>query len=496
MDAATISAVVSEIAPLLVGRAPGKVFQTGGQSLAIDFGLREHGYLFISVEPAAPRLYLIKRRVRELEKASRPLTQFALSLRKELARTTLRSVQKTAEDRIVRFEFEGTTELGEQKKRTLIAQLTGRSANLLLLDEGNVILAQMREGVGPGQIIGEKHELPVAGRGTSPTNRGSHAGSPRGMVDSEGSLKGVRSPGVSAGKSVSEQLDTIYTNLANEKAIQAQQSAARAHLRKEISRRKRLLKQLESDLAENADAEQQKRIGDLLLANVGTAKRNGTTLKMIDYFAEGAPEIEIEVDEKLTVPEEASRRFKLYSRSKRARAQIAKRIKEVKAELSEWEMKREQLATSPNPTAAPQLAAAAQIKPRSGQRRDPRISGARRYVSSDGYEILVGRAARDNDTLTFKVAKPNDLWLHAADYPGSHVIIRNSTRKEIPHSTIIEGAQLAAYFSQASKDPKVDVHYTQRKFLSKPKGAAPGLVRMSQFKSITVAPAEAAQRTL
>ena len=67
--------------------------------------------------------------------------------------------------------------------------------------------------------------------------------------------------------------------------------------------------------------------------------------------------------------------------------------------------------------------------------------------------------------------------MHAGDYPGSHVVVRNPTRKEIPQRTIIEAAQLAGRFSQASDDTKVVVHYTERKFLSKPKGAAPGLVR-------------------
>jgi predicted ribosome quality control (RQC) complex YloA/Tae2 family protein len=118
----------------------------------------------------------------------------------------------------------------------------------------------------------------------------------------------------------------------------------------------------------------------------------------------------------------------------------------------------------------------------------------RRYRSSDGYEVLVGRAARDNDNLTFKIAQPNDLWLHAGDYPGSHVVIRNPTRKEIPHRTIIEAAQLAGRFSQASEDTKVVIHYTHRKFLSKPKGAASGLVRLSRFRSITVEPKEGIPR--
>ena len=107
MDDATIAAIVSEIEPLLIGRALGKIFQLTHQSLAIDFGLREHGYLFISVDPAAPRLYLIKRRVRDLEKASVPTTQFSLSVRKELARKIVTSVEKLPTDRVVTLKLRG-----------------------------------------------------------------------------------------------------------------------------------------------------------------------------------------------------------------------------------------------------------------------------------------------------------------------------------------------------------------------------------------------------
>src|SRR5712691_13208366 len=98
MDNASIKAIVAELEPLLIGRAPGKIFQLGPLSLAIDFRLRE-GYLFISAEPGLPRLYLIKRRVRDLEKQSIPSNQFALALRKELAGATLRALEKDAADR-------------------------------------------------------------------------------------------------------------------------------------------------------------------------------------------------------------------------------------------------------------------------------------------------------------------------------------------------------------------------------------------------------------
>ena len=89
--------------PLLVGRAPGKIFQLGPAALAIDFGLRDQGYLFLNAEPNQPCLYLIRRRVRDLEKLGQPLTTFAQVLRKELAHTRLQSVEKDPSDRIVRF---------------------------------------------------------------------------------------------------------------------------------------------------------------------------------------------------------------------------------------------------------------------------------------------------------------------------------------------------------------------------------------------------------
>lgn len=476
MDDWTISAVVSEIAPPLLGRAPGKIFQLNQQSLAIDFGLRSEGYLFISVNPAQPRLHLIKRRVRDLEKQSLPLNQFSLALRKELSQTRVTSVQKVAGDRIVSLKFEGVDELGRQKQRGLIVQLTGRSANLLLLDQHDVIISQLRQSQ-TGQVIGERYQLPAKQPGT-------------GLQTGE-SVADFRS--VSAGQSISEALDRHYTKLAVENEAQSRVNTARAELRKEISRRRKLLKQLQQDLAGHADAEQHKRIGDLLLANIGSAKRKDGRVTLVDYFAEG-PEVEIELDEKTALPKEASRRFAMFSRSKRARKQIVARIEKVKSEISALEKQAAELELDGSSLAAPASAKALEPTSRAQSKAPKRIPGARRYVSSDGFEILVGRAAKDNDNLTFKIAKPNDLWLHAADYSGSHVIVRNATRKPVPHRTLIEAAQLAAYFSQAKKDPKVDVHHTERKFVSKPKGAAPGLVRMLRFKNITVAPKEAAER--
>jgi predicted ribosome quality control (RQC) complex YloA/Tae2 family protein len=524
MDDASIKAIVAEIEPLLIGRAPGKIFQLGPLSLAIDFRLRD-GYLFLSAEPSGPRLYLIKRRVRDLEKQSILLTQFALALRKELAGATLGAIEKDSADRVVRFRFAGQDEPDQLIQRNLIAQLTGRSANLFLLDARDQITHQLRPARGTGQQIGEEYRLSGGGetrlrdrgpetrdrnRGSSPT-RGPQTGSPAGVGAVREGVTRTPSAPFLAGQldSLSAALDHRYSALLTQEAFDAQASAARAEVRKRISRQQKLLKQLQADLAGHADAEQQKRLGDLLLANLSTAKRSRNRVKLIDYFSPDAPLVEIELDEKVTLPQEAERRFALYSRSKRAVKQINSRIPEAQRELATLEAQQADLERI---IAARDLAALEEFRssPAAGQRRgssptvregvgskrkpEKKIPGVRRYVSSDGFEILVGRTSRDNDHLTFKVARPNDLWLHAADYGGSHVVVRNATRKDVPHRTIIEAAQLAAQFSQARKDPKVDVHYTQRKFVSKSKGSAPGLVRMTRFKNITVAPKEGVER--
>jgi predicted ribosome quality control (RQC) complex YloA/Tae2 family protein len=484
MDDQAIHEIVEEIRPLMVGRAPGKIFQLSPLSLVVDFRLRDHGDLFISVEPAQPRMYLIKRRVRDLEKQSVPLTQFGQSLRKELSGTRLRSIEKDPNDRIVWLHFSGADELGQNQERTIVAQLTGRAANLFLIDREGIIFNQARDGKGHGQKIGERYQPPRP------------AGAPTKQTGDSELIKTIRS---GAHASPSEAADAYFSCLLVRQAFDNRAGAARAELRKKISHHQKLLKQLEQDLASHANAEANKRLGDLLLANLSTARREGSRVTLIDYFADDAGSVEIEMDQHSTLPEEAERRFALYSRSRRAVRQIASRIAAIGPEmdlLNSQSEALEKIVAERDEAALEKFTARKSAPSASGRggKIEKKIPGTRSYLSSDGFEILVGRTARDNDQLTFKVAKPNDLWMHTGDYSGSHVVVRNTPRKEIPHRTVIEAAQLAAHFSQARNNAKVDVHYTQRKFVSKPKGAALGLVRVTRFKNITVEPKENLER--
>lgn len=475
MNDETIKAIVEEIGPQLVGRVMGKAFQLSRTSLAVDFRLSSGLYLFISVDPnSGPRLYLIERRVRDLEKQSLQPASFVLVLRKHLSGAVLASLSKDEGDRIVRFSFRGRDAVGNVLQRTLVAQLTGRAANLLLLNEHGYIIDTLRSLKGEGQEAGERYAPPaqtIARTAQTVMERGSF-------------------------ESLSEAADNYYREMEARRAFEARVAQERLRLNKEIAQRLKLKRHLEGDLKAHGDADEHKRIGDLLLANLATAERRGALVLIRDYYAEDAPEIEVEVDENSSLQEEAERRFTRYTKARRASREITERLSVVEKELEKLEAQRERLEGITTARDAGALDAfSAEPKREGGSRKRDRrkqeaerVPGARRYTSSDGYEILVGRAARDNDNLTFRIARPYDLWLHAADYPGSHVVVRNPSRTEIPHRTLIEAAQLAAHFSQARNDTKVTVHYTQRKFLSKPKGAAPGLVRMSSFRSIAVEP--------
>jgi predicted ribosome quality control (RQC) complex YloA/Tae2 family protein len=467
MDQGVIKRVVEELRGVLVGKYVGKVYQLTPVSFAIDLGLRGE-FLFLSVDPASPRLYLIHRRTKDLEKQSVPLNMFGQMLRAKLGGAYVINISKDPLDRIVRVTFRT-----ENHFRKLAIQLTGRTADILLLDELNRIEAILRES---GQTrINERYQPP-----------------PRPSKETPSPLQIGPGP-------ASPQLDKYFAALDAARVFDTKAKTLRSKLTKAIRQQQTLTEHLREDLAGHGDPQEHKRIGDLLLANIATATRDGNKVTINDYYAEGAPQIEIEIDENRSLQDEAAARFRQYTKAKRAADEIAARMTQVEREKTNLERRLQQLdqIIQSRDEAALETFEKPPPAPRVGQKKSAKpekISGVRRYLSTDGYEILVGRAARDNDNLTFRVAQPNDLWMHAGDYPGSHVVVRNPTRKEIPQRTIIEAAQLAGRFSQASEDAKVVIHYTERKFLSKPKGSAPGLVRLSRFRSINVEPKEAVPR--
>ena len=474
MNEKTLEKICAELASELRGQKFGKIFTLSRFRLVIDFRLPGSKYLFINLEPSAPALYLIVRRVRDLERQSKNPSPFILLLRNRLANAVFRSIEKLEDERVVRFLFSAHDELGNAETYTLVAQLTGRSANLFLLDNNDFILDALRENSGAGQEIADKYAPPF---------RAEEMRRPEGEEifpkDSFETLSGA--------------LDYFYSEKEAEKNFQTRANSAQSKLNQEIKKREKLVKKLNQDLLNHGDAESWKRFGDLILANLAMAKRVKNKVFVTDFYDENTPTVEIEIDENHTLTEAAERFFKKYTKARNALEEISKRLEIVAKEIENLELQKERLGKAIEEKDENVLSEFLGEKVektlvKTKEKRAESFTGARRYASSDGFEILVGKVAKDNDFLTFRVAKPADLWLHAADYPGSHVVVKNPNRGEIPQKTLIEAAQIAAFFSQAKTQTKVAVHYTQKKFVNKPKGAVAGLVSLASFKTILVEP--------
>jgi predicted ribosome quality control (RQC) complex YloA/Tae2 family protein len=298
---------------------------------------------------------------------------------------------------------------------------------------------------------------------------------------------------------VVEAADAYFALIEERRRFFALKRKLRSHILSRLRQRRDLLNHLARDLDKFSNGELSQRYGELLLANLRQAVKTGGGFQVTDFYDEAQPLIEIPSAGIATPQEAAEHYFKLARKARRGFEKVSDRLPQVENEIALLEKHLAELDACVDADALNSLAAelnlpAPEKRPPQHAKKEEKIPGVRRYRSSDGYEIMVGRAGADNDHLTFRVAKSYDLWFHAADYPGSHVVLRNPQRKPVPPRAITEAAQLAAKFSQARTLPRAAVNYCERKYVTKMKGFAPGQVRLSSFKTVMVEPAEAGER--
>ncbi len=206
----------------------------------------------------------------------------------------------------------------------------------------------------------------------------------------------------------------------------------------------------------------------------------------------GEEVLQIPLDPTLSGSENAQAYFARYRKAKKSAAKVPRLLAVVDRDLSWLDQLQTDLDLADN---APQieelreaLFASGLVSEGKGKRQAPmQRSQPLRLQSDDGFTVIVGRNALQNERVTWKMAQPEDTWLHAQRVPGSHVVIKTDGR-EVPQRTLEQAAAWAAYQSKAQKDTKVPVLYTQRRHLRRFKGARPGQVRVLQSQTIVVAP--------
>jgi predicted ribosome quality control (RQC) complex YloA/Tae2 family protein len=264
-------------------------------------------------------------------------------------------------------------------------------------------------------------------------------------------------------------------------------------VRRRIGRLTRRREKIVADLTKARGWEDLRRKGELLRVHRDAISRGLPRVTLPDYYAGPGKSLTIPLDPALSPEANAERFFKQARKTKRGLPTIERRLAETEAELKRWETVLERIIQVETPEAleravtAHALAGLDPPPPRSRQRRDASATPEpRRFVSTDGREILVGRSSGGNVQLTFRLARPHDLWLHVEGYGGSHVVVRNPKGKTVPPRTLREAALLAAFFSKARNAGKVPVHYTAVRFVRRAKGAKPGTVLLTQEKTVVV----------
>lgn len=198
----------------------------------------------------------------------------------------------------------------------------------------------------------------------------------------------------------------------------------------------------------------------------------------------------VDLPEGQRTEEAVQRGFAAVKRAERGLERIQVLEKELRRQFLDLE-RREAAGPVPEPLAKPSPKPPRKTMEKKPTQRSDGKGRAFRSVQVEGFEVLIGKGDADNDQLTFKVAEPLDLWLHVANTPGSHVVVRNPDRiSELPRSVVERAAELAAFFSKARDGGKVEVHVCRAADVSKPRGFPPGKVLLRTFKSVRVYPRE------
>lgn len=454
MDVSTLATVVGDLSARLAGARVDKIYQPAAELFVLRLWTGSANLkLLISAAAQDSRLTLTE------ESFANPFTppRFCQLLRARLSRVI--SVTQVNADRIVRIECSGPKGIC-----LLMVELTGRSSNLVLVDEAGMVIDALKRSRGAQVrtiLAGKRYQLPEK---SESLNRPTAAGTDK--------ISGAAVP-----KDLKFKLNQV--------------------LHKEMKRLKRRLENIEREFSKQQDFDCDRQSGDLILANIGLIEKGQAEASLVNYYRQPAVEERVMLDPLLTPQQNAQRYFKKYKKARSGLEHSRRRKDETEAEIN-WLADIEfQLASTCEPALVAEIASelkqAGLLKEQLN--RLPRESGAGKKklynetLSPNGFNVLWGTSSRQNDALSTKFLKKGDLWFHAHRYPGSHVVIKaNPELGGFAEADLTFAAALAAARSKAQGASKVEVMVAEAGAVRKPPGARPGMVTVRKFKSLVVQP--------
>lgn len=298
---------------------------------------------------------------------------------------------------------------------------------------------------------------------------------------------------------VSEMLDRYYFGKAERDRVKQYAHDLERFILNEKEKNEKKLIKLEQTLKDAEQANQFQRFGELLTANLYAIKKGMTEIEVVDYYDEAGSTVVITLNPRKTPSENAQKYFSKYQKAKSAKKVVVEQMQLTRVEADYFDSLLQQVQSASAKDIEEireELVDGGYIRERQKKSRKkdrnhkPNLD---HFLSSNGTEIIVGKNNKQNDYLTNKLAARDEIWLHTKDIPGSHVVIRS---KEPTEQTILEAANLAAYYSKARNSSSVPVDYTKVRYVKKPNGAKPGFVIYENQQTLYVTPNEELVLTL
>lgn len=292
--------------------------------------------------------------------------------------------------------------------------------------------------------------------------------------------------------SMSEIIDKYYLTRASQERMKQKSANILKLVHNNIDRCTKKLVMHRENLEKAKNRDRYKICGDLLTANMYRVKFGMDEVCVENYYDNNS-ELKIKLDPNISPSQNAQKYYKKYNKAKVTEKYAKEQIIGAEEELEYLETVQESILKAESPRdlseIKEELAEQGYISNTvSKKKKKTQKSMPMKFISSDGYEILVGRNNKQNDEVTIRMSYSTDIWLHTKNIPGSHTLIRTNGTGEAPDSTILEAAQLAAYYSKAKNSAQVPVDYTQIRNVKKPNGAKPGFVIYEKNNTVYVTP--------
>jgi predicted ribosome quality control (RQC) complex YloA/Tae2 family protein len=480
MNFQILQKVVAELSSLVTGARVDRIYQgAGGELCLVLHRRRKNSILLMSADRSMPRLHLVGKK----PSAVHALQGFALYLKSRMTGAEVLGVGLLNHDRVAEIDF---VKAGAEYR--LVLELTGSSANLILTDGTYIILSVYH----PVAFTENASRLLVPGiQYVAPVKR------PHGAVSTGETLNAAEGASFTRDGTdlpFNRAVEVFFERLIEQRRAAALRSRLSSVIGQALAKAERRIGALSEDLGSADRAEEYKRAGDLILANL---KRLGIGMERADLTGYDGGMITVHLDPQRSPSQNAERYFKKYKKAKAGRDIIMTRLHQSQEEVSYLKSLSADIEQACDGDALARIHAeliaqgylVQRDKGANKGKSEPRNEPFRKVLYR-GWEVLVGRSASGNDHITTKLARPDDLWLHAEGMPGSHVLVRNPGRADIPQDVFMKAAALAAFYSKGRKAGKVPVTYTRARFVKKPKGAKPGLVTLSERKTVIAVPEE------